>query len=79
MAGDLVAHLGQQEPLLVDRQQHIELPARNALQDEGEIALRIRPQRRTAVKPADEPGKAPEAVRVGIAHLHMVAAQAQAR
>ena len=59
----------------MDRQQHVELAARNAIQDEGEVALRIGAQRRAAMKLADEPGEPPEAMRVRVAHLHMVAAQ----
>jgi len=77
MAGDPLADLGKQEPLFMDRQKHIELPARNAIQDKGEIGMRIGSQRRTAMELADESGKAPEAMRVRIADLDMVAAQTQ--
>ncbi len=77
MAGDRLMGFRKQKPLLMDRQQHIELPARNAIQDEGEIAVRVGPQRRAPMKLAHEPGKAPEAMRVRVAHLHMVPAKAQ--
>jgi hypothetical protein len=76
---ELLANSREQKSLLMGRQQHVETAGRNQLQDEGQVALRIGPEPRAAVKPPHEAGETAEAVRIGIADFEMVARKPQRR
>src|SRR5439155_6619175 len=68
---------GEQKSLLMGRQQHVELPARQELLDEREISGGVGAQPRAAMKLADEARVARQAPRRGIADLDVMARQTQ--
>ena len=65
-------HAREQKSLLMDRQQHVEMPCRQHLLDKPKETGRVVPQARTMMEFSDKPREPRQAIAVRVADLDVV-------